>query len=306
VDSTESTSPFDLAIAAFDIRFERELTSCWESVVAATIQPLIAAAPEEKQGVLRKCFSDAAEKIAAVVQSYFPKLLRTATKQWTAAHIREQTCDFLGMDADENWKDTATPRADSRVIKAANEILYRAQCLPENSSDGFLLPWWADRAHLEGYWCVVRALFPNNAFTPRSGDDRECMSHADSLSWVTECEIEIRKRLKRQIENEILDAMITDGATGGSVETSGSPLLRRYRSEIKRAVLIELSRNPYATDLEVCRALDANGAVELPEGWKRKPEDRLFEAAYRDSRRRNKIESLISKVRADLSSKGLL
>jgi hypothetical protein len=85
-----------------------------------------------------------------------------------------------------------------------------------------------------------------------------------------------------------------------------SPLLRRYRSEIKRAILFQLTQKPSATDLEVCRALDADGGIELPENWKRKPEDRLFAQAYSDSRKRNLIESMISKVRADLSKQGLL
>ncbi len=87
---------------------------------------------------------------------------------------------------------------------------------------------------------------------------------------------------------------------------SGSPLLRRYRSAIRRAILIQLTQKPDATDIEVCRALDADGGVELLESWKRKPEDRLFVEVYLDPRRRNKIESLISKVRADLSKSGLL
>jgi hypothetical protein len=41
----------------------------------------------------------------------------------------------------------------------------------------------------------------------------------------------------------------------------------RYTSGVKRAVLIQLTRNPSATDLEICRALDGDGAVELPDNW---------------------------------------
>ena len=83
-------------------------------------------------------------------------------------------------------------------------------------------------------------------------------------------------------------------------------LLLRYRSEIKRAILIQLTQNPGASDLEICRALDQDGAVELPKTWKSEPGDRLFVGAYRDSSRRHAIEIAISKIRADLRKRGLL
>jgi hypothetical protein len=88
--------------------------------------------------------------------------------------------------------------------------------------------------------------------------------------------------------------------------TSSGALLLKYRSEVKRAVLIQLTQSPRATDLEICRALDGDGAVDLPKTWKSAPGDRLFVDAYRDPSRRHGIEIAISKVRADLRKRGLL
>lgn len=79
----------------------------------------------------------------------------------------------------------------------------------------------------------------------------------------------------------------------------------RYRSELKRAILIQLTKKHDASDLEVCRALDADGAIELPPNWS-DGENRLFESVYRNPGTRGRIESMISKVRADLRKIGLL
>ncbi len=220
--------PFDLAITAFEIRFAEELTSCWDSVVSATIQPLVAAAPEDKQGVLRKCFSDAADKIAAVVHTRFPLLLRVALqhrpcpqqatpRSWTAAQIRKQTCKFLGMDEDKNFKDIPTPSEDSRVIEATRRILYCALCLPANSTNEFLLPWWANRRHLQVYFIGRQLVEGGYPFSSKSGDDGETMSPTDTLTWIRECEVEIRDKLERQIEKEMFDAVIAAGGAGDAV-----------------------------------------------------------------------------------------
>jgi hypothetical protein len=67
-----------------------------------------------------------------------------------------------------------------------------------------------------------------------------------------------------------------------------------------------LTQNPRATDLEISRGLDADGAIELPDGWKTDREDRSFADAYMDSDRRDKVEKQISKVRADMRKVGIL
>ena len=98
---------------------------------------------------------------------------------------------------------------------------------------------------------------------------------------------------------EIVPISTIKGAVSGA-------LLSRYRSEIKRAILMQLALNPKATDGEICRGLDADGSVELPSSWKSKVSDRGFFDAYSDAVRRHKVEVNISKVRKDLRKLGLL
>jgi hypothetical protein len=86
---------------------------------------------------------------------------------------------------------------------------------------------------------------------------------------------------------------------------SGS-LMSRYRSELKRGILMQLAQKPNATDLEICRGLDADGGVEVPPRWKARVGDRLFAQSYLNLGTRHKIEIAISKVRADLRNHGLL
>jgi hypothetical protein len=101
------------------------------------------------------------------------------------------------------------------------------------------------------------------------------------------------------------DALHKQGTDQGSDQKGAAPLTR-YRSELKRAILMQISQNPKATDLEICRGLDADGAVELPSGWKLRGGDRLFAEAYLRTGTKRRVEVAISKVRADLRSKGLL
>jgi hypothetical protein len=82
--------------------------------------------------------------------------------------------------------------------------------------------------------------------------------------------------------------------------TRNAPSRLNFRSEFKRAVLVQLTKNPNATDLEICRSLDDDGSAELPESWKGKAGDRLFADAYMDPLLRHKIETPISKVRAEM------
>lgn len=57
--------------------------------------------------------------------------------------------------------------------------------------------------------------------------------------------------------------------------------------------------------MEICRALDADGGLELPASWV-VGTNRLFEIAYKNPRLRPRIEAYISKVRADLRKLGLI
>lgn len=78
-----------------------------------------------------------------------------------------------------------------------------------------------------------------------------------------------------------------------------------YSSKLKRAIALQLTNAPDASDLQICRGLDADGAVELPRSWKT-GENRLFERAYKDPNYRRKVEIMISKVRTDMRNIGLL
>jgi hypothetical protein len=60
-----------------------------------------------------------------------------------------------------------------------------------------------------------------------------------------------------------------------------------YRSELKRAVSLILVIIPTATDLDICRRLDADGNVELPRPLTNARRDRLFVSAYKDPQRKH-------------------
>jgi hypothetical protein len=78
----------------------------------------------------------------------------------------------------------------------------------------------------------------------------------------------------------------------------------RYRSGLKNAILIQLTRCPEGADAEICRGLDADGAEELPPAWKNRAGDRSFFGAYSNPSTRHKVEATISKVRQDLKKLG--
>ena len=88
--------------------------------------------------------------------------------------------------------------------------------------------------------------------------------------------------------------------------TFSDALLLKYRSETKRAILLQLTKNPRARDLDVCRDLDDDGSAELPKPWESQPGNRSFADAYKDPGRRHRIEIVISNVRADLRQRKLL
>ena len=101
------------------------------------------------------------------------------------------------------------------------------------------------------------------------------------------------------------DDLRKQGSDYDADQKSGAPL-SKYRSEVKRAILMQISQNPKATDLEICRGLDADGAVELPPSWKPRAGDRLFAGAYSHPGTKRRVEIAISKIRADLRNNGLL
>jgi len=91
--------------------------------------------------------------------------------------------------------------------------------------------------------------------------------------------------------------------TGPSHKPTGT---LAYRSELKRAVSLVLVILPGATDLDICRRLDADGGIELPSALTNACGDRLFVSAYKDPQRRHRLEVTFSRVRKDMRDKGLL
>jgi len=89
-------------------------------------------------------------------------------------------------------------------------------------------------------------------------------------------------------------------------EAPNQKLPKPYRSEIKRAILVQLTRKPQASDFEICRGLDAEHLIELPASWRKDGKYRSFIQAYKDPTLRHKIEIEISKVRADMRKVGIL
>jgi hypothetical protein len=85
-----------------------------------------------------------------------------------------------------------------------------------------------------------------------------------------------------------------------------SALLPKYQSPIKRAILMQFLANPIASDLDICRGLDATDDVDLPEDWRAHDSDRLFMGAYRNPMLRPRIEVTISKIRGELRKRGLI
>ena len=105
-------STFDTAVAAFEIRCERELDSRWVDLAGKTRDAIVNEGleidvhPVEKYRLLWNFCDDASDAIAAVVKKCFPTLLEVATAQrehigglsplsWTEAKILTLVCNFL-------------------------------------------------------------------------------------------------------------------------------------------------------------------------------------------------------------------
>jgi hypothetical protein len=133
--------------------------------------------------------------------------------------------------------------------------------------------------------------------------DRCCEDSAIFCKQLEDKALQAEFKARRQSRSQPrVPAEKSDGRRRSGV---GRPSLK-FRSEIKRAILIQLTKNPSATDAEVCRGLDADGAVELPATWRSKPADRHFFDAYSKPHTRHKIENVISRVRGYLRQRGLL
>src|SRR5208282_1617167 len=50
-------------------------------------------------------------------------------------------------------------------------------------------------------------------------------------------------------------------------------LLAKYRSGVKKGILLQLVKDHDADGLKIVRGLDEDGVGELPQGWKKSPKD---------------------------------
>jgi hypothetical protein len=107
-------------------------------------------------------------------------------------------------------------------------------------------------------------------------------------------------------DNPYISVQVSADALGSSIQEQQAATQARkpkYRVIHKRAIWSVLIREPNCTDINLCRLLDEDG-YELPTNL-RKNQDRTFLSAYRDPARKNKIESIFSKVRRDILDCGL-
>src|ERR1035438_1919061 len=217
MSSIEPLSPFHAAVAAFEIRFEMELATCWqrlESEAAGAIE----VPSKSKSSVLFRFFEDAGEAIGVVVHEYFPKLLQVAAIQrrhlgsasplsWTKAQVLRQACTFLGID--EKFDHTAAPRGDSRLLAAAERIALGRGWLEDAVSQDFVLPGWVDSRRIA--WLTFG----------RAEDDREesllPLSRAKTLEWIKQKEFWISRKLEHQIDNDGWDGVIEAGKLNISI-----------------------------------------------------------------------------------------
>ena len=105
----EQIDTFDAATIAFEIRFERELTSHWRRLESEAGPQMISSPSAKERTLLDGFFRDVQEEIGRAVHEYFRQLLRVATTYrerigdqsplaWTQAQVLTQSCSFLGME----------------------------------------------------------------------------------------------------------------------------------------------------------------------------------------------------------------
>ncbi|MCU1286377.1 MAG: hypothetical protein JWO13_2727 [Acidobacteriales bacterium] len=85
-------------------------------------------------------------------------------------------------------------------------------------------------------------------------------------------------------------------------ETKQTKAALIFKSELKRAICVVLTKKPQASALEICRMLDDDG-IECR--WK-VGQERQFDTAYKSTEHRGKINSIIAKVRNKMRANKLL
>src|SRR6266446_5507018 len=100
---------FHVAVIAFEIRFEQELSSRWEKREGDTHSAIIGAPLMERSSLFQQFFNDVEAEVAGVIHEYFPSLLKIATTNqeqlgnqspltWTEGQVLTQLCNYLRLD----------------------------------------------------------------------------------------------------------------------------------------------------------------------------------------------------------------
>jgi hypothetical protein len=207
----------------------------------------------------------------ALMQEESSGVIRHGQERWVIAYSQRDMTEWHISEGGESL------RARLEVLAA------RAGAKLGPAQGSTKLNYWLHRLYLELKSRHSKLLFEADGGTPQVCITRVCEGSAIFCA-----------RLEQEaVENSSETRTGTNSKAAGTRTTA-------YRSAVKRFIAFHLSQNPDATDHAICRALDADGGLDLPKGWKNKPQDRRFVDAYLDDGRRNKVEVTISKVRRDL------
>jgi len=205
---------FHVAIAAFEIRFEQDLSEPWEKLQTEAYFAITGCSPGEKWRPFHRFFEDVGVEVSRVIHSYFPSLLQLAAANrqflgeqlpiaWTKSQILRQVCGFLRFD--EEFDEAVSPGPDSRILLSAESFTAGAERLDRGQVGvAFLLPKWTRVPH------PIYDLFPSTDARARYEAELETeeLSRAETLEWATAREFWLRKSVERQIEKEELDGLI--------------------------------------------------------------------------------------------------
>lgn len=220
-NQNEQVDLFQAAVFAFELRFERELTRRWErleSEAAAAIRN--ASSGVDKYFLFQHFFDDVREQLAEVVGLYFPKLLSIAATNrhrlgaesplgWTHGQVLRQVCEFLGVE--EMFLLDSPPMDASRVLRSALQLSTDTGWLQDDSAVETRLPRWVG-----SLWGLSRVLCLDQD-QELATSDLEPLSLGESQNLVRGKELQIHRRLERQIQDESFEGVIQAGMTGISV-----------------------------------------------------------------------------------------
>ena len=251
MDLSVQLNPFHAALTAFEIRFDRELTSRWQNLEYKAGEATDGAPSDKRRSVLYRFFEDAEREIGNVVHEYFPKLLQVATTQrkhlgndaplaWTQAQVLRQVCTFLGLD--EKFDFTLAPRDESRLVVATARIALGIGWRDDDIPADFVFPGW-----LSSDWLLRQNL---DRLFPSALNDAESLpllSRAETLQWIKDRELWMRLVLDRQIDNDSWDGIIEAGKSDVSVQEAfdvdASPDGKKSKQN-----LAELPRNSFVRE----------------------------------------------------------